>query len=105
MIIEIVVKNLEFNCVGSDVVKPCVSFDKFYLRKLYSNIRAVAGLSDMDNETLHSFDTVQLRCRIIDCILNACKYPFSRLTVQSICYDTFDNKILITPAPVLSNLR
>lgn len=105
MIIEIVVKNLEFNCIGSDAVKPSVSFDKFYLRKLYTDIRAVLGLSEMSKEELYSFDTVQLRCRIIDCILNACNYSFSRLTVHSICYDTFDNRVLITPAPVLSNLR
>lgn len=111
MTILITVKNLQFEVVDPHLHK-LVSFDKIYLRNVYKSLFRLLDYEcensltecDVDSE-LRSLDTVQLRCRIIDFILANCDYPYSRLTVDNILFDTERNDVVITPSSVLAYLR
>lgn len=108
MIIQIKPKTLYFEVVD---LNKCVSFDKIYLRNMYKSLFHMCGYEcenslaerDVDNE-LYLLNTVQLRCRIIDFILSNCDYPFSRLAVESVLFDTEKGDVVITPSTVLACL-
>lgn len=111
MMIQITVKGLHFEVVDPNMHK-LISFDKITLRNVYKSLFRLLGyecentltMRDIENE-LCSLDTVQLRCRIIDFILDNCDYPYSRLTVDNILFDTDRNDVVITPSAVLAYLK
>lgn len=111
MMIQITVKGLHFEVVDPNMHK-LISFDKVTLRNVYKSLFRLLkyefenSLVDREFENeLCSLDTVQLRCRIIDFILESCDYPYSRLTVDNILFDTERNDVVITPSAVLAYLK
>lgn len=102
MIIQITVKGLLFEVVDRKMHK-LISFDKITLRNIYKSL-LVDFDCDVDSE-LYTLDTVQLRCRIIDFILEHCDYPYSRLTVDNILFNTDCDDVVITPSSVLACIK